>query len=181
MPLTGVVPIPSTASNYSVYGVNAITLDLDADLLYYVTGIELVSYNIGEGDETESYPHESANFPANASSLASYNDYLAFPVTLGSTPIIAFVKIRDLDTDDGQADVTLVSIENPAKQVYMIREELQPIPGILLYYWCLCSIIQFIATAPPGPVDMVKYFSGTDFVNFTWIVPRYGGSGFGMS
>ena len=135
--------IPSTASNYSVFGVNAITLDLDADLLYYVTGSELVSYNVGEGGETESYPHESSNFPANANSLASYNDYLAFPVTLSDNDaIVAFVKIRDFV--DSQTDVEFLTINNPAKQVYMIREELQPIPGILLYYWCLCNIMQLL-------------------------------------
>jgi len=119
--------IPSTVSDYSVFGVNAITLALDVDLLYYITGVELVSYNLGEGGDTDSFPHESGTFPMNSPSLAAYNDYLAFPIT--TAPFVTFAKIRDLDIG-GRADLTLIAADSGINQVYMIREELQPIPGI---------------------------------------------------
>ena len=105
-------------------------LGLDADLLFYISGSELLSYSLVEDGATTSYPHESQSFPVGARSLVSYNDYLAFSA-VSDPALIIFAKFRELTIGNV---IALVALDDISNQLYMIREELQPFPGVCVLW-----------------------------------------------
>ena len=124
--------------DYATNGVNSMTLNLEDSLIYFAPGSDnLSSISLGE-KLIVNYTHGSDILDAR--SMASYNEYLAVPVTITATTINnfgLFVRIRSLE--GATATVGIFSSETEARtsHMYMIREELQPSSGMCVYMYCV--------------------------------------------
>ena len=117
--------------DYATNGINSMTLNLEDSLIYFAPGsTNLASISLGE-KLIVNYTHTSGIL--NASSMASYNEYLAVPVVQGSSDILfgLFVQIRP---SEGPPIIGIFGeTESETSHMYMIREEFQPLPGMYVY------------------------------------------------
>ena len=124
--------------DYATNGVNSMTLNLEDSLIYFAPGSDNLSSISLEEKLIVNYTHGSPILDAR--SMASYNEYLAVPVTTTAMTINnfgLFVRIRSLE--GGTPTVGIFSSETEARtsHMYMIREELQPSPGMYVCMYCV--------------------------------------------
>ena len=124
--------------DYAINGVDSMTLNLEDSLIYFAPGSDnLASISLGE-KLIVNYTHGSLILDAR--SMASYNEYLAVPVTRteSNNGIFGlFVRIRSLEGATSTVGIFSSETEARTSHMYMIREELQPSPGMYVYIYCV--------------------------------------------
>ena len=121
--------------DYATNGINSMTLNLEDSLIYFAPGsTNIASISLGE-KLIVNYTHTSSILDAR--SMASYNEYLAVPVTTESSSGLfgLFLQIRP---SEGPPVVGIFGdTETETSHMYMIREELQPSSGMYVYMYCV--------------------------------------------
>ena len=125
--------------DYATNGINSMTLNLEDSLIYFAPGSDnLSSISLGEKLIVNYTTHGSPILDAR--SMASYNEYLAVPVTITATTINIFglfVRIRSLEGATSTVGIFSSETEARTSHMYIIREELQPSSGMCVYMYCV--------------------------------------------
>ena len=172
--------VDNVVREFAATGIHCMTLNLQESLLYFAPGhANLSSVSLVDGG-TVNYTHGATTSILDARSMASYNDYLVATVNsvTSETFYAVFVELQE----QGVVAVVGFSMNSRSTQLYMIRDEFQPLPGTyVLSYPYLNHLIMFVdgITVPPGPVSNGKSLPTSTSIIFTWSPPQYTDSSFG--
>ena len=140
-PAAGVVRI---VGDLAGTGISSMTLNLEDALLYFAYNTASLSSISLRGGMIVNYSHGGTGL--NGRSIASYNEYLAVTTT-GSIGFVLGIFVQIIGSQNVVVIRTLDPDPTPAGHLYMIREEFQPLPGMLMLclpsYHIIVVIIQY--------------------------------------